>query len=292
MRSSTRDDYEKAVNKAIDYINAHLFDSPNIKQLSAIAGISEFHFHRIFKTIIGENVGEFIFRLRLEDIAQRLRMSNHNLTKIAESTGYGTKYALSKAFKKHFGVSPSVYRSSPQNIAFFERKDERTIFELHPILKDISSKQVAYVRIVDWYGASESYRQAWAKLGEFAKKHNLINEDTEYIGLSFDDPTITPPESCRFYACFSYREGEEIKPEGAVGFHNIEGGLYAVFTLNGAYSGLLDLYFNIYLNWLPASQYRLREMIAFEKYLNSPEQVSENELLTEIYVPIKPKQSN
>lgn len=289
MRSSTRDDYEKAVNKAVDYINAHLFDSPNVKQLSEIAGISEFHFHRIFKTIIGENIGEFTLRLRLEDIAQRLRMTNHNLATIAEQTGYGTKYALSKAFKKHFGISPSAYKIAPQNTVFFERKDERKLVELHPILKNIDSKRVAYVRIVDWYGSPESYARAWKKLGKFGIKHNLITRNTEYIGLSFDDPTITPPDSCRFYACFTC--AQEIKPDGAIGIHTIGGGLYAVFTLKGAYSGLLDLYFNIYINWLPASKYSLRKMIAFEKYLNTPGQVPDDELLTEIYVPIKLKQT-
>lgn len=282
----TRSEYEKAVNRAIDYINQHLYDSPDLKKISEVANISEYHFHRIFKAIIGENIGEYVMRLRLEDIAQQLRMTNKSLSQIALQKGYATKYALSKAFKNHFGVSPSTYRMQPQNEAFFERGDVRKQILLYPEFRIIEAKKVVYIRIIDWYGAPESYAKAWHKLGQFALKHHLINKDTEYIGLSFDDPTITEPENCRFYACFT--TNEDIAPTGPFGLQIIEGGLYAVFVLQGAYSGLLDLYYNIYINWLPQSGYQLRQMIAFEKYLNSPRCVAEEDLLTEIYVPVSP----
>ncbi|WP_165043162.1 GyrI-like domain-containing protein [Dysgonomonas sp. ZJ709] len=287
MRERTINEYERAVNKVVDYINKHLYDSPDLKQLSEVANISEFHFHRIFKTIIGENIGEYVARLRLEDIAQRLRMSSDTLDKIALEKGYGTKNALSKAFKKHFGVSPSVYRILPQNNSFFFRDDERKEILLNPEVRIVDAKRIVYIRIIDWYGAPDSYAKAWKQLGQFAKENNLINAQTEYIGLSFDDPTITEPENCRFYACITV--DKDIQPRGPFGVQTVDEGLYAVFTLRGSYSGLLDLYFNIYIKWLPISDYKLRKKSAFEKYLNSPDKVSEDELLTEIYVPVSKK---
>lgn len=285
MKIETRNEYEKAVNQVIDYINRHLYDSPDLKKLSEIANISEFHFHRIFKAIIGENVGEFVARLRMEDIAQCLRMTNHSLTTIATQKGYATKYALSKAFKKHFGISPSGYRALPQNKAFFDRGDQRKHITLSPDMRTLESKNVVYIRIIDWYGSPDSYTRAWKQLGRFAWQNHLINDRTEYIGLSFDDPTITPPESCRFYACFTVEDF--VTPTGPFGLQTIGGGLYAVFLLKGAYDGLLDLYCNIYLNWLPYSGYRLRKMYAFEKYLNNPTSVDEENLLTEVFVPVE-----
>ncbi len=78
MKESTQNDYEKAVNKVIDYINHHLFETPGIQTLAEVANISGFHFHRIFKVIIGENIGEYINRIRLEYIAERLQMSNRS----------------------------------------------------------------------------------------------------------------------------------------------------------------------------------------------------------------------
>lgn len=286
MKAETRDEYKKTVNRVIDYINAHLYDNPDLKQLAEVAGLSEFHLHRVFKFIIGENIGEFILRLRLEDVAQCLRMTNHTLENIAIQKGYANKNALSRAFKKHFGITPSSYRYQPQDKSFFARGTPRKTEDLQPNLKVIEQKHLVYTRIIDWYGSPKSYAKAWKILGEYAKKNKLIDSNTEFIGLSFDDPTITNPENCRFYACFT-TNNKTLKPSGKFGRQTIEGGLYAVFLLKGSYRGLLDLYFNIYMNWLPSSNYCLREMYSFEKYLNSPTMVSNEELLTEIYVPVK-----
>jgi len=170
MKESTLNDYEKAVNRVIDYINHHLFETPGIKTLAEVANISGFHLHRIFKMIIGENIGEYINRIRLEYIAERLQMSKLTLDEIAIRTGYGTKHALSKAFKKHFGISPSAFRKQELDSFNFFGKDEREIIDLAPEIKNIESKKIVYIRIIDWYGSPESYRIAWKKLGQFAKK--------------------------------------------------------------------------------------------------------------------------
>lgn len=285
MRSVTQNEYDKAVNRVVDYINRHLFESPDLKRLSEIANISEFHFHRIFKAIIGENIGEYINRLRLEYIAEHLQMTRHTLDEIAAKTGYGNKYALSKAFKKHFGMSPSLFRSQPKDSAHnFFAEDSRKTIALEPVIKRIIQKKLIYIRIIDWYGSPESYAIAWAKLGRFAKEKDLLNKNTEFIGLAFDNPTITLPENCRFYACIT--TSKEISPEGPFGLQTIKGGLYAVFTLKGAYEGLMDMYYNIFIKWLPNSGYALNGGGCFEKYLNSPDHVPAEKLLTEIYIPV------
>lgn len=284
MKTDTRNTYEKAVNRVIDYINGYLYSMPSIKELSEVANISEYHFHRIFKTIIGENIGEYINRIRLEDIAQRLRAKEYSLQQIAETTGYGTKHALSKAFKKHFGISPSEYCKQPKNIELFF-KQERVSYTMVPEIRDIAEKQIVYIRIIDRYGTPESYTKAWHDLRHFAKENNLVRADTEYIGLSFDDPTITLPEKCRFYACFTTRE--KIKPKGPFGVRTISAGQYAVFLHKGEYQKLIDSYYYIYIKWLPHSSYKLRGTMSFEKYLSNSGGIDEDDLLTEIYIPIK-----
>lgn len=284
MKTDTRNTYEKAVNRVIDYINGYLYSMPSIKELSEVANISEYHFHRIFKTIIGENIGEYINRIRLEDIAQRLRAKEYSLQQIAETTGYGTKHALSKAFKKHFGISPSEYCKQPKNIELFF-KQARVSYTMVPEIRDIAEKQIVYIRIIDRYGTPESYTKAWHDLRHFAKENNLVRADTEYIGLSFDDPTITLPEKCRFYACFTTRE--KIKPKGPFGVRTISAGQYAVFLHKGEYQKLIDSYYYIYIKWLPHSSYKLRGTMSFEKYLSNSGGIDEDDLLTEIYIPIK-----
>lgn len=285
MKLETRSEYEKRINLVIDHINTHLYDNPDLKQLAEIAQLSEFHLHRIFRLIVGENIGEFTLRLRMEDVAQSLRMTNKILEELAFEKGYANKSVLSRAFKKHFGVSPSLYRKQPQNTSFFSEAEKDQIEVLNPDFRMLEKKHLVYNRIIDVYGSNDSYGRAWRELGEYAYKYKLVDNDTEFIGIGFDDPTITSPDNCRFYACFTTKE--PVKPYGKFGYLSIDRGLFAVFILEGSYSGLLDLYFNIYIYWLPSSGYRLRKMYAFEKYLNSPSEVAEEELLTEIYVPIE-----
>lgn len=284
MKQQTVDEHEKAINKVIDYINSHLYEMPAIRELAEVANISGFHLHRVFKAIIGENIGEFVIRLRLEDIALRLLMSDVSLTDIALDTGYGTKHALSKAFKNYFGVSPSIYRKSSKNIhPFFGNNDYKNL-NLTPEIKYVQEKKVVYIRIIDVYGAEESFRRAWHKLGTFAKENNLLHPAIEFIGLSFDDPTITHPTRCRFYACFT--PDRDVKPQGAFGIKVIPAGGYAMFLHRGSYSKLKEMYYNIYINWAANTNYKIKGSLSFERYLNSPSDVDEVDLLTEIYVPV------
>jgi len=287
VKEATYREYEKAINKVVEYINTHLYNVPTTRELAGIANISAFHLHRIFKSIIGENIGEFINRLRLEDVALRLLTKKSTLEDIALSTGYGTKHALSRAFKNHFGVSPSIYRTQSKNLYPFFLSQQETILNLVPVIKKISPKTIVYIRIINVYGAEESFREGWRKLGQFAKEKGVINSDVEFIGLSFDDPTITKPARCRFYACFT--PSKPVDPEGPFGVRDIPGGYYAVFLHKGAYCKLKDTYYYIYIYWASQTEYNIKGSLSFEKYLNSPSSVDEENLLTEIYIPITKK---
>ena len=285
MKKITHNEYHKSINKAIDFINSHLKDTVDLKTLANVANISEFHFHRIFKAFIGESLGAYITRLRLENVAQKLQITKDTLEEIAEKTGYQTQYSLSKAFKKHFGITPSAFRNIE---TYFSSQAPRTKcepMELKPIINEIEKKKLVYIRIIAKYGSEKDYEIAWEKLWEFAKKKEILNHKNEFIGLSFDDPNITKSEKCRFYACIS--TDKQIKPNGEFGLQTIEKGKYAKFTLKGNYSGLDRLYKAIYFDWLPNSNVRLRNSMPFEKYLNNPDKVAESDLLTEIYIPIK-----
>ena len=283
MKSETQSAYYEAINRVIEYINSHLYDTLTIKNLAGIAHLSEYHFHRIFKSIIGEPVGAYIVRLRLEHIAQKLQLTSHSLTTIAEQTAYESKHALSKKFKKHFGINPSEFRSDNQK----KVQGFRYTHKLSPRIENVPNMTVVYIRIISKYGEEELYTTSWAKLFQFAKEQNLLNSATESLGMSFDDPSITN-DRCRFYACISVNK--KVKPQGEFGVKNIDGGLYAIFTLKGSYSQLNDFYSAIIYEWLPNSDYKYRKGAMFEKYLNNPNKVAGDEILTEAYIPVKIKE--
>ncbi len=284
MKKTTQNGYNKSINIAVDYINKHLNETIDLKTIANVAMISEFHFCRIFKAYIGESIGVYINRLRMERVAHLLQISNNTLTEISEKTGYQSQQSLSKAFKKHFGVTPSAFRNLNTYLSSKLPKLKYKSIELSPKIVEVKSKNLVYIRIIAKYGSTLDYETAWGKLYEFANNQNLINENSEYIGLSFDDPNITEEDKCRFYACIS--TDKKIKADGEFGVYKIDGGKFALFVHKGAYSGLNNLYQSIYLDWLPEHYTEIRNSNSFEKYLNSPDKVKEEDLLTEIYIPI------
>lgn len=279
----THQEYFKAINRAVDYINEHLNESVSLYDLAGVVNISVFHFHRIFKALLGESPGEYIQRLRLEKTIFKLQTTGLTLAEIAEQTGYQSPHALSKAFKKRFGVSPSVFRAQPSDLSVPINEPE--FLPVDPEIKEIKPKEVMTVRVINPFEHKNAFIHAWKKLIRFMDVSGIPDATHEYLSLSRDISTITPPNQCRTYVCVT--SNPEIKPKGEFGKQTISGGLYAVFSYKGAYEKLESLYCSIYRNWIPNSEYELRDVAFFEKYLNTPDIVSPNELLTEVYIPVK-----
>lgn len=278
QKEHTQNEYHKSINKVLDYINEHLNKKPDLNTLSQIANVSPFHFHRIFKAIIGENLGEYVQRLRLEYVAGQLKTTELSLSTLAEKTGYNTEQALSKAFKKHFGTPPRVYKLASTH------KTDYSNHKLSPRICEIEHKNLIYIRVIAKYGAQEVYNKAWGKLHQFAANNHLLKESNEWLGISFDDPDTTETNKCRFYACLTI--DKPVTPTGKIGCKSIKSGQYAVFTHKGSYRGLNDFYKNIWFGWLPTADYRLRKATFFEKYVTDPDKVKEEDIITEIYIPI------
>lgn len=93
-----------------EYINCHLFDDLDSEKISQIAGMSKFHFRRLFKTVCGDNLGNYIQRLRLEYIAFKLISTDTSVPELLSQINYQNKHTLSRAFKKYFNCSIPDFR--------------------------------------------------------------------------------------------------------------------------------------------------------------------------------------
>ena len=72
-KTSTRDEYLKRINVVVEYINNHLDSELDLNKLADISNLSPCHFHRITKAFLGEPLGLFITRMRVETSARLLR---------------------------------------------------------------------------------------------------------------------------------------------------------------------------------------------------------------------------
>jgi AraC family transcriptional regulator len=102
--------YDERINNVQKYVREHTDEALNREVLAAVAGFSVPHFHRIFTAHVGENIASYVRRVRLERAGRKLRMGAVDITEVALAAGYDTHAAFSKAFKQHFGLSPSEFR--------------------------------------------------------------------------------------------------------------------------------------------------------------------------------------
>lgn len=87
MRAGARLDYGQRVNRVIDHIHDHLADDLALEDLARIAAFSPFHFHRVFKAIVGETLFGFIQRTRIERAGGAERWRRRNLGQQVRNRG-------------------------------------------------------------------------------------------------------------------------------------------------------------------------------------------------------------
>jgi AraC family transcriptional regulator len=102
--------YSDCIEAVMRYIREHISEPLDRETLADVAGFSVPHFHRVFTAHVGESAISYIRRVRLERAGRKLRMGAVDITEVALAAGYDSHAAFSKAFKQHFGLSPSEFR--------------------------------------------------------------------------------------------------------------------------------------------------------------------------------------
>ena len=270
----------------IDYISGHQDEKLDLDKLSHISAISPYHFHRIMSTYLGEPIGSYIIRCRIEASSTLLKYSSHQVDEIAYKIGYDSPASFTKAFKKYFGVSPTEFRNTNNSFTMKTLIADNILpasFKLKPKIAERTAKRAIYIRLIGDY-KSNDYSQAWEKIWGFIKEKRLFGFNQECLGIAYNDPNITEDDKCQYDCCVTI--SKDMKPEGEIGVKNIEGGRYAVFKFKGSPDKVGPVYNAIFNTWLPESDYELRDAPCFEKYIKFSK-TNPDKNKTEVYIPIK-----
>ena len=101
----------RRIQAAILYIGEHLGEaSLSVPQIAAHAGLSESHFRRLFREVMGLSPLAYLHRQRIQLAKEQLCYSHDSISRIAENAGFASAYHFSHAFKKETGESPRAYR--------------------------------------------------------------------------------------------------------------------------------------------------------------------------------------
>lgn len=276
--------YEQNLNRVIEYIHDNLDKKIDIKTLATISNFSPFHFHRISRALLGEPIGAYITRIRIETAAKRIRYSSLDIENIAYSIGFETPSSFSKAFKNHFNISPSAYK-----------KDKSFKIKTSNIMKTtLNIKKAKIVTLEDqncmyyrMHGAYQTldYGKAWELLWGQVKAQKLFTKGIQHFGLPYDDPKVTDEDKIRYDACLIIHK--DAQPSGEIGVKTLKGGKFAMFLYQGSYKNFAEVYDYIFNEWLLNNDYELRDEPVRERYISHPDRVAEEKLKTEFYLPIQ-----
>jgi AraC family transcriptional regulator len=262
------------MHAVIDYIDRHLDSNLDLATLAGVAHFSDFHFHRLFRALTGEALGDYVRRRRLELAAVRLRSQlRAPVLGIAIGVGFGSAEAFSRAFRVRFGCSPTEWRKSKhdqmarkagQAPRFALREDgasptEETVMKVRLI--DREPVRVAYLRHTGPYGPGTG--RFWMEtVAPWMETNNLLGRDR--FGLALDDPSVTTPALCRYDACVPSLEGEVLA--GDPQFKVIPGGRYAALAFEGTGPQIGAAWDSLLRDWLPQSGLQLDSRPFFEHY--------------------------
>jgi len=297
VKPDTRSYYARAIQTAIEHIASHLDDALELEALARIACLSPFHFHRVFRGMVGETPLELTRRLRLERAAWKLKDRQRAITEIAFDAGYETHEAFTRAFRSAYSTPPSGFRlrkyprieiaaacgihfTTDSVIPAFIPRDSGGL-TMNVEIKNMPELRVATVRHV---GPYNQIPKAFERLGAIAGPAGLIAQSSAMIAIYHDDPESTPQEQLRSDAALAVPEDITL-PEGLVEQH-IAGGRYAKTIHVGPYEQLGDTWARFLGEWVPASGNRIGDGVSYEIYQNTPAQVPMQELRTELYVPL------
>lgn len=273
-------DYQQRINRAVDLVVERIAEDLPLERLARAAGFSPFHFHRLFKSLTGESVRAFTERVRLERALVLLKSSPRlALKQVAAACGFRSPAVFSRAFRRAFGVAPRTVEVA----AFLEKRKNRQEFpvasryylQTFPVDEEnlpvnvvpLPERPIAYLRANDSY-RSDAAPRAFRRVLDWAAAHGVTPANGELLGLSFDDPEVTPLAQCSYDVALRLPRG--VAPGPGFSRRTIPAGKFAVCRCIGGIEVVDRAWNYLFKVWLPRSRWQPANFPAMERFVTWP----------------------
>lgn len=285
----------KELNQVMDYIDEHLTDDLSLEIISEYAGVSDYHFRKIFFYLSGMTLNEYIKNRKLSEANKDL-LKGEKVTDVAYKFGYQSLDGFTRAFKKWNGFLPSdvtktgVSKSFPKlsfiitvkgGISMEFRIEEKPAFNLVGVSKRVP---------MQFEGVNNEILKLAMSITKEQKEemHSLQNmEPCEIVNASYDAD-----------ADFLKEEGElthligVLTTENNISEHldivHVEPCTWAVFPNEGPFpSTLQETMAKVYSEWLPSSNYEVINVPTFS--FTKMDEKLKDYAYSEVWIPVKKK---
>jgi len=270
------------------HIQANLDQDLSLEVLAKRVGLSQFHFHRLFRSAVGETLKQYTQRLRLERAASRLIIHDSTILDVALDSGFQSHETFSREFKRRFQVTPKSYREWAHGIMRARALSAPGLDELYNDFElsqtrvaHLAQLHVAFIRHVGPYENVPD--QLWQQLADWARSKRLP-VDLTFLGIAQDAPGLTAPERLRFDAGIVVPE--EFSSEGAIGHQVLNAAEFAVTTHVGHYRTFPEAFATIVRRIARMKGYRVGGLPCIEFYRTTRVDANHEMNHTEIYIPV------
>lgn len=286
----------EGLNRVIDYIEEHLTEEALPPEVIAeCAGVSDYHFRKIFFYLTGMTLNEYIKNRKLSEANQDL-LRGEKVTDVAFKYGYRSIDGFTRAFKKWSGFLPSdvakkgTSKSFPKlsfiitvkgGIPMEYRIEEKPAFNLVGVSKRVP---------MQFEGVNNEIVKLAMSITDEQKNemHALQDiEPYEIVNASYDAD-----------AKFLKEEGELTHLIGVLTTKNevserlekmpLAAGTWAVFPNEGPFPATLqNTMARIYSEWLPSSDYEVIDAPTFS--FTKMDEQKKDYAYSEIWIPVRKK---
>lgn len=285
----------KELNHVMDYIDNHLTDDLSPDKISVYAGVSDYHFRKIFFYLSGMTLNEYIKNRRLSKACEDL-LKGEKVTDVAFKYGYQSMDGFTRAFKKWSGFLPSdviktgISKSFPKlsfiitvkgGISMEFRIEEKPAFNLVGVSKRVPMQFVGVNNEIVNLAMSITDEQK-------IEMHTLQNiQPYEIVNASFDADSYFLKEEGDLTHLIGVLTTED-KVSDKLDKVPVEAGTWAVFPNEGPFPSVLqDTMAKVYSEWLPSSDYEVINVPTFS--FTKMDKHKKDYAYSEIWIPVKKK---
>src|SRR5262245_31846700 len=165
MNDNDSNGYSERIQRVANYLAGHLDEELDLETLADVACFSPYHFHRIYRGLLGETVNETVRRLRLHRAALDLLDRELSIERTARRAGYASQAAFTRAFREEYGQPPARFRGA--------LREARTTYQVE--IKYLPRRRVA---MIEQRGDYQLASKAFERLMTVAATTGLLTPET------------------------------------------------------------------------------------------------------------------
>lgn len=267
--------YLERIQRGIDFVEAHLEVDFGLDDVARAAGMSCWHFQRIFKALTHETLKTYIRSRRFSHALGLLKDTNLPLLNIALASGFETHESFTRAFKACFRITPNQYRKAGHALQFVKKvqfdasylSHLRHHVSLEPVIEQRPAMWLVGLQTV-FFGADSAKNNVAKKLpplwSTFLSRLHEVEHAVPGCCYGVVSPVTDGSGRLQYLAGIESRS-EGVPPAGMTSMQ-LPTARQAKFTHSGAVQQLDHTVNYIYGNWLLTSGHTVRDQWDLEIY--------------------------